>query len=385
MASRLTATAALLGLSALGYTSIIGLTARNGWGERFNEYNERAVAVLPDTEIPARTHFTGVPGVDHIFVQAVKFFYPCVVGQLPALPLFSLYFAGQVIALHSLLVLEGLRLGNKGTIFAYTAIWGSLYQCVPFGITIPIYCALYLWLSPLAKYSKGPKRIESLSIESVQAFATLPAIILGFVVPSALPALPSPRIVSLEQKQLFLIVWQFFPILVSISHRIFTVLAPKVGLVKASTTLAGKYDDAKEVYRQVIYMAQISHIAVMTFVFIPQAVQAVFKISDISSINPFTVFLPMSIVSPRQVTSMAEGALSLLQYDFYCGSAALLGLVSYLSGSAYGFTAGVWTATKILLKSLLVGPGAALLWAFWDRDEEALRDAGVEKSEKKDQ
>jgi hypothetical protein len=117
MASRIAATAILVAISAFGYFSIIGLTARNGWGDKFNAYTSREIAVLPDTDIPARTHFTGVAGLDYVLVQLVKFFYPCVTGQLPALPFFSIYFAGQAIALHSILMLEGLRKGNKGTIF----------------------------------------------------------------------------------------------------------------------------------------------------------------------------------------------------------------------------------------------------------------------------
>lgn len=256
-----------------------------------------------------------------------------------------------------------------------------MYQCVPFGITIPIYCAAYLWLSPLAKYSKGPRRIESLSMDSVQLYATLPAVILGFVVPTILPALAAPRIISLDQKQIFLVVWQFFPFFVSLAHRISAFVAQKMGLVKADTTLGTKYQDAKEVYRQIIYMSQVLHIAVFTVVFVPQAAKVLFKVEDTSSINPFTVFIPMSVISPHQVSLAAEGFLALLQWDMYGGCAGLFVLVSYMSGAASGLGAGLWTATKVLLRTILVGPGAAILWAFWDRDEEALAAVGVEKKD----
>lgn len=259
-------------------------------------------------------------------------------------------------------------------------IWGTLYQLIPFGITIPIYCALYIWLSPLAKQPAGQNRVDLLSMDTIKVYATLPAIILGLVVPTILPALPAPRIISIDQQQIFLALWQIFPAMVGIWHQVFTVVVRKFGLAKPASSSAASLGDAKEIYSQTIYMAQVIHVSVIAFTFVPEAVKTIFKVADVSSINWQIVFVPMSVVSPRQVGSMAEGALTLLQYDFYSGCAGLFFLVTYLSGSAYGISAAAITVFKVLLKSVLVGPGAALLWEFWDRDKAALaEEVGEEK------
>ena len=106
-------TLALLAISAFGFYSIIGLTERNGWGPLLRATLEDN-PTLPDTGEPLRTHYTGIAVLDALLTILVRFFYSCAVGERPALSVFTAYFAGQVLASHAVLVLEGLRTGNKG-------------------------------------------------------------------------------------------------------------------------------------------------------------------------------------------------------------------------------------------------------------------------------
>lgn len=112
MAKPILPTMALLALSAFGFYSILGLTERNGWGDAIRASVEEGI--LPNGE-PLRTHYTGVAGLDSFLTILVRFFYSCAAGERPGLSLFTVYFAAQVVPAHAILVLEGLRAGNKST------------------------------------------------------------------------------------------------------------------------------------------------------------------------------------------------------------------------------------------------------------------------------
>ena len=74
--------------------------------------------VLPGTTEPARTHFTGVAPIDGFLVLLLQFFWTGVNGQLPALSLFLVYMAGQCLAMHAMVVMEGMRAGNRGRVIS---------------------------------------------------------------------------------------------------------------------------------------------------------------------------------------------------------------------------------------------------------------------------
>lgn len=107
-------TAALLAVSAFGFLSILVLFENNGAAQMIRDSVEPG-STLPDTGEPLRRDYTGVPALDAFLCILVRFFYACASGESPPLSLFTVYFAGQVIASHAILVLEGLRTGNKGT------------------------------------------------------------------------------------------------------------------------------------------------------------------------------------------------------------------------------------------------------------------------------
>lgn len=107
-------TLSLLATSAFGVYSILLLTERNGWGPMLRAALE-GEPTLPDTGERLRAHYTGLAALDAVLTILVRFFYSCAVGESPALSFFTVYFAGQILPWHAMLVLEGLRKGNKGT------------------------------------------------------------------------------------------------------------------------------------------------------------------------------------------------------------------------------------------------------------------------------
>ncbi|KAF7547154.1 hypothetical protein G7046_g9097 [Stylonectria norvegica] len=369
-------------IAIFGYLSILGLTARNGWAALFAAMLARNDATLPGTDAVARTAFTRVPALDYGLVQLVRFFYPCVSGERPALTLFAAWMAGQVLSMHTALGLEGLRKGNRGAVVSFTVIWGTLYQSIPVGIILPIYFIFYLWTSPLARPSTS--RADLLSMDPVQLRALTGAMTLGYIVPTVLLCLPSPGWVSFDRKQALLAVWQFFPLWVCGAQYGLVGIVRALGLVPEGVrqTPGARLHYGRRVYRYILGITAVSHLATMSLILFPRFWSTLSTASDPESLSFQDVFMPMSVLSPHQVQSIAEGSQTLLQYDMYCACSAAILWVSYLSYASSGasWTSGMQTAAKSIARTLVVGPGGAVLWALWDGDREALREVAAKKA-----
>ncbi|KAK0704062.1 hypothetical protein B0T26DRAFT_681671 [Lasiosphaeria miniovina] len=318
MASRTLATAALVAVGVFGYFSILGLAAQNGF---FATLDALAAADAEAGVAPAR--LTGLAPCDAFLQTLLRFFTPCVTGELPALSLFSAFAAVQVLPLHSVVVLEGLRAANAGTVFAFSAVWGTIYQTIPFGVVLPLYFALYLWRSPLAFLSASTtvaSQAEKLSMDPVKVRAVTGALTLGYV---------------------------FFPAQVAAWQLVLGAVVSRLALVNdsAGATPVARLRYSRRVFPYILGIAAALHLAIVSAVAVP------WLRSGVIPVDLQAAFVPMPVSAPRPIAALAEGSLNLLQYDLYCASGAALLLVSYLT--------------------LVVGPGGAVLWALWDRDEVA--------------
>jgi hypothetical protein len=70
--------------------------------------------ILPGSLTSLRSHYTGIYALDEWLVGLVIVFWETVCGSVPKLSLFAVYMAGQCLATHTIVTLEGLRVGNKG-------------------------------------------------------------------------------------------------------------------------------------------------------------------------------------------------------------------------------------------------------------------------------
>lgn len=212
------------------------------------------------------------------------------------------------------------------------------------------------------------------SIDPVKLVSVPGAMVLGFVVITTLPALPASMITS-DTRQAFLALWQIFPLCVSVSHNVLTFVMRALGLVPKSTSQGAttSHESVRRVYRQILFLTAVAHLGTIALVASQQFRQSLFG-DPVESINFESVFRPMSAFSPYQIKALAEGIQPLLQYDMYCGVAGVFAWIVTLSYVAAGSSAvaAVRTAMNLVLRSLVVGPGGAALWAFWDRDDEML-------------
>lgn len=210
------------------------------------------------------------------------------------------------------------------------------------------------------------------------------AMVLGLGLVTALPTLPS-SLISADTRQIFLCIWQVFPLLISLWHQVLTLLVRifRPGRKSASQTAAAKARSARPVYRQILVLTAAVHLTTVAFIALPRFRQALFGLSA-EPISFENVFVPMSAFAPRgQVESVGQLAHTFLQYDMYCCVAAAFVWAASLSYEASGSSVpdAVQAVVKLVLRSVLVGPGGAALWSFWDRDEDAL--AAVEGARKR--
>lgn len=269
--------------------------------------------------------------------------------------------------------------GSKLTIRCSSSFWGMLYQVIPQGIVLPIFCALYVFKSPFATHTASLKLLDKarfLSIDPVQAPAVTGAIVLGYIVPTVLISLPSPELISTKRRQSFLAIWQLFPIYVTIWQYVlaFFTRISYLGREQTSPNPVSRLEYTRGVYRNILMLTSVFHFIPIAYMFSPGVRSTFSGTVEVGSIDLKTVFVPMSAFSPRQIESVAEGCQIFLQYDMYCAFGAMLLWVIYLSyeDSGYSVFPALKTAWKFLVRTLLVGPGGAILWFFWDRDEKFL-------------
>ena len=87
-------------------------------------------------------------------------------------------------------------------------------QLASYGVTIPLYLTLQLWTSPTVS---GVQR-DTILVRPLQAKLVPYSIILGYIMPVIILLLPSPSVISLEQKQTWLAVWTIFPVVVTLIY-----------------------------------------------------------------------------------------------------------------------------------------------------------------------
>ena len=87
---------------------------------------EAGDTVLPGTEAPIRLVWTGIAAIDSQLVFMLHFFWPVVNGAEPAISLLISQFGGELFGVWSLVMLEGIRAGNRGKVISlYIALFYS--------------------------------------------------------------------------------------------------------------------------------------------------------------------------------------------------------------------------------------------------------------------
>jgi len=362
----------LILLPVLSVVGAFGTWVLGGANGTFNGIKHELAsrsAVLPGSSDSLLRTYTGVSALDSQLQILVTFFAPVVNGVNRELSLFSIMGFGQFGAVWTLLVLESFRAGNKARAVSFIGTVGIIFQNIAFTVTIPLYLALHLLTSPVAK-----SRANSVLLVPSLDLKILPlSITLGYIIPSLLMVLPSHSIVSAESHQQFIAFWQAFPLWTAVIHSTARYIMTKSddSAKRPLASLGTSYlDGAKSVYLFTMVFCTVTFIPVLLITLLPASVfESAFNSSPIFSATFDGVFVPYYPILSHKVPDLAGGVLTFLQWDLYVGSTAVvLWTVLLYRNASIGKTSIASIVWKVFTWTLVSGPMGAVTMLLWERD-----------------
>ncbi|KAL8762938.1 MAG: hypothetical protein Q9184_001160 [Pyrenodesmia sp. 2 TL-2023] len=327
-------------------------------------------AFLPYTEEALlKERYTGISVVDYQLTVLTIFFYNLVDGSHPSACLQAYHFGGQLVSGYALLTFESLRASNKWRIISFVTAWGFVMQNAAFAVVIPLYCAIHLATSPTVWSGKQlDYLVDSLRLKCIPC-----SMAFGFVLPAAFMALPAPSIVSHERKQLFIAIWQAFPIWVGILQELFPLLWSSLfGEVVIERTRNHTINSMRTVYGILLGFALVTRVSAWTISLSSVLFPSIFAPDTVHLLNPSSVFRPLAASPLVKMSSIAAGGLQFLQYDDMVGGAACVfwSTALYVSVAERKSVHG-WVSlmVKSILIAALAGPEGFAVAALWARDE----------------
>lgn len=258
-------------------------------------------------------------------------------------------------------------------------------QKVSFAVTMPIYMATHLITSPTISSHKS-----SDFLFDVSELASIPlSMLIGYIVPAILLGLPSPSVLGFDLKQAFMAIWQVFPIWVGLLQQIIPSVMSRCGITSRNLT---HQEDAKMrwistarvVYMVLFFFSGAIHISTMTLMASSEFFPGLFQPE-----HPFDasrVFMPISVSASTKMPSIGSGALQLLQYDFFVGSAAFVIWTSALLLNMHRNKTSLWRwltqAFGFTVLTAVAGPFGYAVACIWTRDELVFARSTDERKEK---
>ena len=243
-------------------------------------------------------------------------------------------------------------------------------QIASFALLNPLYLLIDLFISP-SIVSISPRN----HLPNTASLLAIPlSLLVGYIFPSILMALPTPSIVSHDRKQLLMSIWQVFPLWVGFSHQGLTRLL--AGLVSDRQKV--RLISQRAVYLFAVLLAMVTHISTFAIVCVSALFPDLFAVQYKGSFNFASTFMPDGLVQPSQVKAVGDGAHLLLQYDEFTGSTALvvwaIALVS-ISWPRYSLQSRLLSFSLIaVLATALTGPIGAAAILLWMRDETVMKE-----------
>lgn len=259
-------------------------------------------------------------------------------------------------------------------------IFGLILQNITFAVTIPVYLFIHLLTSPAASSFPG-KHASSVLLVSPADLEILPfSIILGYIVPSVLMALPS-SLVSPTLHQQFIALWQPFPLWTALiqwtGKFVYSLLAggaSKSNTSQAASLGASYLSAAKYAYGFVLVFCIITHLPVLAIAVLPPSTfeNSAAELIRLSQSDVFGVYVPRSPVLGLKLPSLAEGVQNFLVWDLYIGASSILLWATLLYRNATAANANWLSWPKLVIKTLIwtliSGPVGAAAILLWERD-----------------
>ncbi|KAL8818833.1 MAG: hypothetical protein Q9223_002625 [Gallowayella weberi] len=209
------------------------------------------------------------------------------------------------------------------------------------------------------------------------------SVALGLVLPTVLLALPAPSIITHERKQLFIAIWQAFPLWTGILQ----IVLPFVSswfLDRKAVEKAEKHtiNSMRTIYACMLAVAVVTRISTFTTMGLSVLFPIILAPEFVQLLNPSMVLRPVSVSPAVKMPSIAAGALQLLQYDEMVGAFAMVVWSSALYINAMEKRSLASWATlfvKGVVVGALAGPQGFAVAAIWARDECIFANVDIDK------
>ncbi|OAP62010.1 hypothetical protein AYL99_04213 [Fonsecaea erecta] len=365
----------LILLSLAGFWTLWGFPYQNGLLKILGQQSEPGAVIPGPTSAPMKQTYTGIGPVDKQLTVLVSFFYTAIDGNRADVSLSFLYLGGQVLASWVLIMVEGLRRGNKDKfLLTATTLLGVGVAIVGYACVAPLWFALHLWTSPTVV---NPKDYD-LDVNTPIQVAIAPiSILVGFGLPSLLMCLPAPTVVSFETKQTWTGIQQGWSIWIGLTQLILTTLAlrfdQRASILTENDKRLKSARYLRLAYAFAIMSSAGSHLAALSLSTLAYLFPVLFSSTYLPQLQPARIFVPVVPFGQPQVRVLADGALWFLQWDIVVGvSASLLWALTVRDASKHRKTNIGQTllgVVKALLMAGLFGPCGAAAIAIWTRDE----------------
>lgn len=347
-------------LAWLGYRHLWVAGQANGtWALIHQAMQSQSVPLAEGVEAPLRKVFTGIRPVDLILQTMVTFFLSVLASSSPEHPFQTLYFLASIVPMIAIFTVEGFRPRNGWTLLAIPSLWAVLYQLRGIGMIAPLYFAASTWVSSDRPYFTASSR----ALPESTAKAILPALVLGFVVPTVLLFFPLAD--ALGMRQVFIALWQASPVYVVLLTRLFSRMIEFVSSGNPAKTDTPDRKWHRDIpYLQALYAATGC---------ISVSFHLLFLRSWISEGAEFIAkaFIPFD--SFAQVATLADGVAVFFQNDF----------LLVLAASLLWTLASIWDLYRLgisnvsllvalpalVLGTLSIGPGATIAAVWYWREE----------------
>ncbi|KAH7183446.1 uncharacterized protein B0J16DRAFT_345809 [Fusarium flagelliforme] len=358
----------ILGCALLGgYTSMF-TSHQHGFFDAIRVCNTGAKSCALDMTDSVSRRITGFEQVDAMINLLLEFFSqglrksPDTEGMdLEALVAF-VYLAAQFGGAWYLIALEGLRVGNKGTILSWTGTFGIVFQAVTITIIAPIYLTLQLLLSP-----SNPRQAHLLVDPADLNFLPV-ATIISYVLPTIGLCLPLVFDISREAKFIAVALWQPFPLYQSALQSLWRLFNRDENNNRHAILRQTKALD--RTYSFVTGLTVIVHFLVMgtiaaSWLGLVQPVSGHHILALTSIADPPTMALfdpPVSAMESREIV------VSFLRWDVYCTCLSMVIWSGYQLYAVQGAPSAVVIVVKAILMALVGGPIFPALMFLWKRD-----------------
>ncbi|KAF4998637.1 hypothetical protein FGRMN_2963 [Fusarium graminum] len=278
------------------------------------------------------------------------------------------YLAAHFGGVWYLIALEGLRVGNRGTILGWTGTFGIVFQYVTVTVIAPIYLTFQLFLSPSTPQQAllvvDPSDLNFLPISTV----------ISYVLPSIGLCLPLIFDISRENKFIAVALWQPFPLYQAAIQQTLRVVSSSKrdkgnGVGHAYIERCRKA--LKRAYTFIAALIMGIHLSVMATILassrgLVAPVSGHHILAPTSLTNPPTLALldpPVSAMQSREIV------VAFLRWDVYCACLSMAIWTGYQLYSAQKAPSLVRIGFKSLGWALLGGPILPAVMLLWERDE----------------